>query len=72
MNQTCEDLTIGTNTLKRARKMKGMTQQNVADKANISLRHYQKFESGERDLNNASFRIGLSVCKALGIEAYYM
>ena len=56
-----------TNPLKRARIKKGSTQQEIADKAGISLRQYQKFEQGERQITNASFRIAMSVCKALGI-----
>lgn len=33
--------------LKQARKDKGMTQQQVADHLGITLRNYQKIESGE-------------------------
>lgn len=33
--------------LKQARLDKGMTQQQVADHLGISLRHYQRMESGE-------------------------
>lgn len=33
--------------LKAARKAAGMTQQQVADHLGISLRHYQRMESGE-------------------------
>ncbi len=33
--------------LKEARKKAGMTQQEVADKLEIGLRHYKKIESGE-------------------------
>jgi len=57
----------GANLLKRTRKIKGMTQQETADKAGIPLRHYQKFEREERQITNASFRIAMSVCKALDI-----
>lgn len=34
--------------LKSARKAKGMTQQQVADKIEISLRYYQQIEVGDR------------------------
>lgn len=34
--------------LKRARKEKGLTQQQVADKLGISLRYYQNIEAGSR------------------------
>lgn len=33
--------------LKKARQDAGLTQQAMADKLNISLRHYQRLESGE-------------------------
>ena len=33
--------------LKKARKEKGLTQQQVADQLHICLRHYKKIESGE-------------------------
>lgn len=34
--------------LKKARKEKGLTQQQVADQLEISLRHYQHIEAGDR------------------------
>ncbi len=34
--------------LKAARKAAGLTQQNMADRLNTSLRHYKAIESGER------------------------
>lgn len=34
--------------LKKARREAGMTQQEMADKLNISLVYYQKIEAGER------------------------
>lgn len=34
--------------LKKARKEKGLTQQQVADQLGISLRHYQHIEAGDR------------------------
>lgn len=34
--------------LKRARKEKGLTQQQMADKLGISQRYYQKIEQGSR------------------------
>lgn len=33
--------------LRAARKAKGMTQQDMADKLGVGLRHYKKIESGE-------------------------
>lgn len=40
--------------LKKARKKLGLTQQDVADRLDIGLRHYQKIERGER---TGDFRI---------------
>ena len=34
--------------LKKARREAGMTQQQMADKLGITLRHYKAIESGER------------------------
>ena len=58
--------------LKTYRKQKSMTQQEVADAAGINLRHYQMFESGTRDLLNASFRVAYAVCKALDVPIELM
>lgn len=35
-------------TLRKARKEKGLTQQQVADQLGISLRYYQNIEAGNR------------------------
>ena len=55
--------------LRKARKVNKMTQQQVADKAGIRIRHYQRFENGEREITNASFRIAMAVIMALEINA---
>lgn len=34
--------------LKKARNLRGLTQQNMADALNTGLRNYQKYEQGER------------------------
>jgi len=54
--------------LKNAREKLGLTQQQVANKARIQLRQYQRFESGERNLTSSSFSIGCSVLEALEID----
>ena len=46
----------------------GLTQQQVADKAKIQLRQYQRFESGEGNLSSSSFRIACRVMDALGLD----
>lgn len=38
---------MGRENLKKARREAGMTQQQMADKLNIGLRHYKYIESGK-------------------------
>lgn len=54
--------------LLETRKKLGLTQQQVADKAKIVLRQYQKFESGERKLSSSSFWIASKVIQALELD----
>lgn len=56
--------------LKNRRNELKLTQQNVADLAKIQLRQYQRLENGERSMQSASFRIALSVCRALNLDPY--
>lgn len=59
--------------LKDARQKLGLTQQQVATKARLQLRQYQRFENGERELSSSSFNIACRVIEALGmnIAGYY-
>ena len=52
------------------RKGLRMTQQQVADKAGVQLRQYQRLESGEREISSASGNIMLPICKALMLDPY--
>lgn len=54
--------------LLETRKKLGLTQQQVADKARIVLRQYQKFESGERKLSSSSFWMAGKVLQALELD----
>ena len=57
------------NELLRNQRIKlGLTMQQVARLAGISLAQYQKFEYGTRQLSTCSMRIGLAVCAALQID----
>ena len=51
-----------------ARKKLGLTQQQVADKARITIRHYQMFESGERKLSTSSFLTASKVLETLELD----
>ena len=51
--------------LRELRVILGLTQQIVADRANIPLQSYQNFESGKRNIMRASFSIACRVLEAL-------
>lgn len=57
--------------LRNRREELNLTQQQVADKAKILLRQYQRLESGERNLTGASARIMLSICAVLKLDPYF-
>ena len=54
--------------LREARHRLGLTQQEVADKARIQIRQYQKFEGGERKLSTSSFYIARKVLEVLQLD----
>ena len=56
--------------LRFRREEKHLSQQQVADLAGITLRQYQRFESGERRMSSASLKIGLSICRVLELDPY--
>ena len=56
--------------LRYRREEKNLSQQQVANLAGITLRQYQRLESGERKLSSASMRIGLSICRVLELDPY--
>lgn len=51
--------------LKKARQDAGVTQQRMADRLEIGLRHYQKIESGD---TNGSFEVWDALEDMLGIH----
>ena len=55
--------------LLKKRRMLRLTQQEVADRANITLRQYQRqrLESGERSILTCSFGLACRVIEALDI-----
>lgn len=55
--------------LKKRRKQLGLTLQEVADRAGISIKQYQRFESGDRELASASFSTTFQVLRALELDA---
>ena len=56
--------------LRAQRKRLGLTQQRVANIASINIRLYQRLESGERQLNQTSFRIGVALADILELDVH--
>lgn len=56
--------------LRDARKAKEMTQQQTADGCGVTLRQYQRLETGERDIAATSFKVALTLCDLLDIEPH--
>ncbi len=54
--------------LKKQRQRLGLTQQQAADKAEIQIKQYQRFEAGERELADAGFKTAIRVLKALEMD----
>jgi transcriptional regulator with XRE-family HTH domain len=54
--------------LRRARTKLGLSQQRVADMAQIHMQQYQKFEAGTRDLSTARFYIACRVLEVLELD----
>lgn len=46
----------------------GYTQQQVATLIGVHIKAYQRLEYGERDIRNASMKIGLAICEVLCID----
>lgn len=54
--------------IKEHREHLGMTQQQVANEVGITVRQYQRYESGEKSIYSASFQIGVRLFKVLKLE----
>lgn len=52
--------------LKELRESKGYTQEEIAEKANMSIDTYRAYEQGKRDILSASVKNVLSISKILG------
>lgn len=60
--------TIGQN-MRKYRRAKGLTQENAAAKANMSLRYWQQLESAEK---NMTLKTLTSIARALEIDSLEM
>ena len=56
--------------IKNARLDIGLTQMEVADILGISTRQYQRYESGEKELAESPFQLGVAICELLHLDPY--
>lgn len=54
------------------REMLGLTQQQVADIAQVQLRQIQRLEAGTSSLSSLPMKTGLAICAALLLDPYEM
>lgn len=54
--------------LSEKRQILRLTQQEVADRAKITLRQYQRLESGERNILTSTFGLACRVIEALDMD----
>ena len=54
--------------LRNQREKLGLSQEDVAAKAEIKLEQYQKFESGDRNISSSTFRIVHAVLTDLELD----
>lgn len=54
--------------LRKIRESKGLTQEQLATTAKLNLRQYQRYESGERSIMQASLLTCAKISVALGIQ----
>lgn len=64
--------TLIHNTLQHYRQMKGMTQVQLADAAQISVKTLQKYERGERNIQNAHSNTVLKLAQVLDVSPYLL
>lgn len=51
--------------LKQIRKMRGLTQRQLAERCNISIKSVQAYEQGTRKLETANINTILKICEVL-------
>jgi len=56
------------NILRKKRELLGLTQKQVADRANVKIVQYQRFEMGMRNIMSASFQIACRIIEALEMD----
>ena len=63
-----EQIESKSTIIKSHREYLGMTQQQVANEVGITVRQYQRYESGEKSIYSASFQTGVRLFNILRLE----
>ena len=56
------------NKIKQIRKMRGLTQKELAERCNISIKSVQAYEQGTRKLEKANKNTILKICEVLNCK----
>ena len=58
--------------LTEKRQQMGLSQQTFSSMIGLSLRVYQRMETGEMEFRDTRMRFGLALCMILGLDPYMM
>ena len=58
----------GGSKLAALRVARGLGQKELAERSGVNIRQIQFYESGERDIKNASLKNALAIADALGVH----
>ena len=58
---------VSKRSVKSLRLIRGLTQQELADRAHMSVSQLQRIEYGERKIENLSLKTAIALSKALGV-----
>ena len=70
--KTKERMTTIGKTLTEKRLQVGLSQQQVADAAGMSLKVYQRLENGEMSFGDVRLKYGLMICSTLHLDPFYL
>lgn len=67
---TYEVLQLEHHILRQRRMEMGLSMKDVAEMAKITIKQYQRFESGERTFSSSSARMFMAICTVLRLDPY--
>ena len=70
--KTCPRTTFIGKALTEKRQQLGLSQQKLCSMTGLSLRGYQRLETGETEFRDTRMRFGLAICTILGMDPYMM